>query len=73
MKKWRNFQNPESKKTHFKCDMCHKEWTKAVPYYIIGTHPAISKLVGYKEQEICLKCVKREMGSKNKHRKDFLE
>ena len=53
--------------------MCHKEWTKAVPYFIIGTHPAISKLVGYIEQEICLKCVKREMGSKNKHRKDFLE
>ncbi len=73
MKKWQNFQNPGKKKTHFKCEMCSNTWVKPVPYYIIGTHPAIEKLVGYSEREVCLKCVKREMGSKNKNRKDFLE
>ncbi|QDP62242.1 MAG: hypothetical protein GOVbin2066_9 [Prokaryotic dsDNA virus sp.] len=73
MKKWQNFLNPESKKSRFKCQMCGTGWIKPVPYYIIGTHPAIEKLVGYTEREVCLKCVKREMGSKNKHKKEFLE
>ena len=53
--------------------MCNKEWVKPVPYYIIGTHPAVKNLIGYSEVEACKKCTVREFGPKNKRRKKFFD
>ena len=55
--------NAKLSKAHFTCYMCRI--TKAQDVYIWGNFAILPKHP-YKEQRICIKCAKRELGKRTK-------
>ena len=73
MKRLDAIKNPNQKRVNFKCNSCSKVWIRPVNYYIKTRHPAAESLVDYYEYEICKKCAIKEVGNKNKKRKEFFD